>query len=245
MRRKLCERRSGKSSRGKGRVKFFSGVKNIVFAPERKPRSVVLGPFKGITMGLSLRNGAQVYLGLFEKETHSWLRRLSKSLNTAVDIGAAQGEYTLFFLLKTEAKTVYAFEPDASCRPVLQENLSLNGMAETQRLKICTKLVGDLESDDEIRLDALADSIDSPCLIKMDVDGAEERVLKGARRLNSLPGIRWLIETHSKENEAACLTILSDAGFQTRVIRNAWWRLFVPELRPIPHNRWLAAWKDE
>lgn len=226
-------------------MKLFSGVKNIVFSLERKPRNIVAGPFKGITMGLSLRNEAQVYFGLFEKETHIWLARLSKSLKTAVDIGAANGEYALFFLMKTGAKTVYAFEPDASCLPIFRENLSLNGIVQTQRLKICTKLVGDSTSDGEVRLDALADSIDSPCLIKMDVDGAEVRILKGARLLNSLPGIRWLIETHSKENEAACLELLSESGFHTRVIRNAWWRLFVPELRPIPHNRWLAAWKNE
>jgi hypothetical protein len=226
-------------------VKLLSGLKNLVFPPERNPRNIVAGPFKGITMGLSLRNETQVYLGLFEKETHPWLMRLSRSLKTAVDIGAANGEYTLFFLMKTEAKTVYAFEPDTSCLPILQENLSLNGIAQTPRLKICTKFVGESESGGKIRLDALADSINSPCLIKMDVDGAEERILKGAMVLNGLPGIRWLIETHSKENEIGCLEILSGAGFQTRIIRNAWWRSFVPELRPIPHNRWLAAWKEE
>ena len=226
-------------------VKFLSAAKNIVFQPERKPRTIVAGPFKGITMALSLRNEAQVYLGLFEKETHPWLTRLSRSIKTAVDIGSANGEYALFFLLKTEAKTVNLFEPDASCLPILRENLSLNRLDHTPRLGISSKLVGDSDGEAEIRLDTLADSIDSPCLIKMDVDGAEERVLRGAARLNGLPGIRWLIETHSAENEISCLNILSNAGFHTRVIRNAWWRVFVPEFRPIPHNRWLAAWKNE
>ena len=53
-------------------VKFLSAAKNIVsFQPERKPRTIVAGPFKGITMALSLRNEAQVYLGLFGKETRT------------------------------------------------------------------------------------------------------------------------------------------------------------------------------
>jgi hypothetical protein len=226
-------------------VKFLSSLKNIVFQPERKPRTIVAGPFKGITMALSLRNEAQVYLGLFEKETHPWLARLSQSIEPAVDIGSANGEYALFFLKKTEAKTVNLFEPDASCLPILRENLGFNGLDQTQRLTISTKLVGDSDADGEIRLDALADSIDSPCLIKMDVDGAEVQILRGAARVNRLPGIRWLIETHSEENEISCVEILSKAGFQTRIIRNAWWRVFIPEYRPIPHNRWLAAWKNE
>jgi hypothetical protein len=225
-------------------MRLLSTLKNLVILPGPKPRTILAGPLKGITMNLSLRHQAQIYLGLFEKEIHPWLKRLSEGLGTAVDIGAAHGEYTLFFLMKTRAATVYAFEPDASCLPLLDENLRLNGMAESQRLNISTKLVGDSEQQECMRLDSLASSVAIPCLIKMDVDGAEENILRGATALNSLPGIRWLIETHSKELEAACVKILSEAGFQTEIIRNASWRAIVPELRPIAHNRWLAAWKS-
>jgi hypothetical protein len=225
-------------------MRLLSTLKNLVIPRGRKPRRILAGPFKGITMNLSLRHQAQVYLGLFEKEIHPWLKRLSEGLETAVDIGAAHGEYTLFFLMKTHTATVYAFEPDPSCLPLLDENLRLNGMAESQRLNISTKLVGDSQQQESIRLDSLVSSVGFPCLIKMDVDGAEEIILKGATALNSLPGIRWLIETHSTELEASCVKILSEAGFQTEIIRNAGWRTIVPELRPIPHNRWLAAWKS-
>ncbi len=226
-------------------MRLLSALKNMVVRPERKPLEILTGPFKGIKMDLSLRDQAQVYLGLFEQETHPWLKRLSEGLRTAVDIGAAHGEYTLFFLMKTAATKVYAFEPDASCLPLLDENLRLNGMVQSHRLEISTKLVGDCETEQQIRLDSLAASIETPCLIKMDVDGAEERVLEGAKTLNSCSGVRWLIETHSKQLEVACMKILSVAGFQTRIIRNGWWRVVVPELRPGAHNRWLAAWKDD
>lgn len=217
----------------------------MVFPAERKPRKILAGPFKGITMELSLQNEAQAYVGLFERETHPWLRRLSKSIKTAIDIGSANGEYALYFLMKTEAKSVNLFEPDASCLPVLQSNLALNGLQDTKRLTISSKLVGDSDAEGQLRLDSLAASIDPPCLIKMDVDGAEVSVLRGAAKVNGLRGIRWLIETHSVENEIECVRILSDAGFQTRIIPNAWWRVVIPEYRPIPHNRWLAAWKNE
>jgi hypothetical protein len=224
-------------------MRLLSNLKNLALRPGSGPRKILAGPFKGIRMNLSLRDQTQVYLGLFEKETHPWLERLSKSIGTAIDVGAAHGEHTLFFLLKTRAKKVYAFEPDSSCFPLLAENLKLNAVTRSERLQICAKFVGGSESDHEIRLDSLRDAIDMPCLIKVDVDGAEEYVLQGASLLNRLSGVRWLIETHSRELEVACLGILLDAGFQTRVIRNAWWRFAVPELRAIPHNRWLAAWK--
>jgi len=224
-------------------MRLLSTLKNLVIRSERKRRRILAGPFKGIQMDLSLRDQSQLYLGLFEREIYPWLIRLSDGICTAVDIGAAHGEYTLFFLMKTGATSVRAFEPDAGCLRLLQENLLLNGVAASGRLDISASFVGDSEGPQRVRLDSLAGSIATPCLIKIDVDGEEERVLKGAKTLNALPGIRWLIETHSKELEVACVKILSEEGFETRIIRNAPWRAVVPELRPIPHNRWLAAWR--
>jgi len=128
--------------------------------------------------------------------------------------------------------------------PTLHENLGLNGLGPSVRLELPTKFLGASVNDREISLDSLAPSIRSPCFVKLDVDGGEEQVLNGAHTFNGLPGIRWLIETHSEQLEVACDKILQAAGFQTRIILNARWRIFVPELRPIAHNRWLAAWKS-
>lgn len=225
-------------------MRLVSDLKNLLVSPERKARRILAGPFRGIVMGLSLRTQTQVYLGLFEKETHPWINRLSKDISTAIDIGVAEGEYTIYFLTKTKATKVFAFEPDVSCIPFLQENFELNGVDKSDRLEISTRFVGASDTEQEIRLDSLVESLEAPCFVKMDVDGAEEQILKGAKSFNSLPGIRWLIETHSKELEVACERILTAAGFQTRIIPNAWWRVFVPELRP-GHNRWLVAWRSE
>jgi hypothetical protein len=104
-------------------------------------------------------------------------------------------------------------------------------------------MVGDSDGARKVRLDSLASSVQLPCFIKMDVDGAEAEILEGAATLNGLGGVRWLIETHSKTLESQCIEQLKAAGFETRIIRNAWWRVFIPEQRPIEHNRWLAAWK--
>ena len=225
------------------RMRLVSELKNMIVSPERKPRRILRGPFKDIVMSLSLRTQTQIYIGLFERETHPFLNRLTKGIATAIDIGAAYGEYTLFFLAKTRATKVLAFEPDTNLFPYLLENLRLNALEQSQRLKISSKLLGASETEREIQLDSFAASIQTPCFIKMDVDGAEEQILKGARAINALSDVRWLIETHSKKLEWICGQILMEAGFRTEIIPNALWRIFVPEQRPIEHNRWMAAWK--
>jgi hypothetical protein len=75
----------------------------------------------------------------------------------------------------------------------------IDRIQQSSRLDFSTKFVGLWNTDQELQLDSVAVSIQPPCLIKMDVDGAEENILKGAQRLNRLSGVRWLIETHSKE----------------------------------------------
>jgi hypothetical protein len=228
-------------------MRLLSAIKTAVVPDEPKPRTIRYGAFRGIQLDLSLKHRSQVYLGLYERETHAWLRKFSKGIKTGIDIGAAEGELTLFFLKLTNAEKVLAFEPSPVCLAVLRRNLELNGVdpRTTDRLSINQSLVGCSNSETTISLDSLVSSIQAPCFIKMDVDGAEEDILLGAKEFNRLPGVRWLIETHSEALEKSCLNLLTQAGFQTKVIKNAWWRIILPEVRPIAHNRWLAAWKTE
>jgi len=204
---------------------------------------VLAGAFRGITLDLSLLTQLQLYVGLFERETYPWLRRLSEGIGSAIDVGAADGEYTLYFLKHTKAARVYAFEPDPAPRVVLFRNLELNSKLDLSRVTVSTKRLGSANSETDVMLDSLIDAITYPCLIKMDIDGGEVAGLGGARRLNMRPDVRWLIETHSKVLEDECVRILSSAGFRTQIISPAWWRRVLPEMRSIEQNRWLAAWK--
>jgi hypothetical protein len=228
---------------------LITSIKNLLLPDTVRPRKIVTGPFKGIAMELSL-HALQQYLGLWERETYGWIGRLSKDIQTAIDIGAASGEYTLYFLTKTAAK-VYAFEPNIMMLEALDRNLVVNGLKGTNRLVISGDFLGAppptgwAEVTDKVQvtqLDCMLDLIETPCLIKMDVDGAELAILRGAVEINKMRGVQWIIETHSLDLENGCIELLRGAGFQTRVIPNGWWRVFIPERRPIPHNRWLAAW---
>src|SRR5260370_14664363 len=83
------------------------------------------GAFRGICMNLNLMHQTQMFLGLFERETRPWLTRLSKNISTAIDIGAAYGEYTIFFLNITTASQVYAFDQVNAVLSLLKNNIML------------------------------------------------------------------------------------------------------------------------
>lgn len=196
-------------------------------------------------MNLDLAHQTQLYLGLSERELYKYFRQLSADINTAIDVGAAEGIYTLYFLAKTPAKKVFAFEPDSAERAMLRTNLDMNSLAGDKRFELSAKYVGKWDIDSECTLDSLLPSISPSCLIKVDVEGGEVNVLQGASKLLSLPQIRWIIETHSKELEDQCIQLFSQVGYVTTIVPNAWWRLLIPELRyPRLHNRWLIAVKN-
>jgi hypothetical protein len=218
-------------------------IKNLIVPTGRKPRIVMAGPFRGLRLNLDLRVQSQVYTGLFEREVYSGLTSLSQGIRCAVDIGAADGEFTLFFLMKTAAERVITFEPDPRMQECLMGNMRLNAMESNGRWMLSRKYLGSSGGPDHTTPAWLASQVLTPCMIKMDIDGGEGEVLESAAPLLSMPDVRWLIETHSLTLENDCIAILKSSGYTVRIVKNAWWRSIIPEQRPIPHNRWLIATK--
>lgn len=221
--------------------RIISRLKSLVVRSGVVAKKIPVGLFRGLTINLDFQRNTQLYLGLWEFEIAQWFKRWSSDLSTFVDIGSASGWYTLYGLARTTAKEVYIFEPDRSRRAELVANLDLNGLRESPRLVESSKRVGVNDSDVECRLDSL--DIENPALIKIDVDGPEVEVLQGATRVLQMPDVRWIIETHSKDNEIECENILREAGHRTIIVKNGWWRRILPEVRPIEHNRWLVSFR--
>jgi len=222
-----------------------SKLKAWVFPSGRSPRRIRFGLLSGLTMQLDLAHDSQRWLGLHERELAGWVRRLARGINTAVDVGANDGAYTLYFLARTSAHKIYSFEPSPDCVRELEENLALNNLAANRRLELAAQKVGAGVALDETTLDSIVPKIVPPCLIKVDIDGGEHDLLSGAAGLLRLPGIRWIIEVHSKALEQDCLHALKGIGYHVEIVHNAWWRHFIPELRPGELNHWLVAYRDE
>lgn len=205
------------------------------------PRKILWGANRGVKMNLDFASESQTYVGISERELAGYFESLSSDIQTAIDVGGSVGYYTLFFLTKTPAKQVFCYEPDPDCQEKIASNLRLNGLDGDPRLRFAKKLVGSRESDDQTTLDSIANQVVGPCLIKIDVEGAEIDVLNGARQLIARAGIRWIIETHSADLERECVKVMREAGLTCQIVDKAWWRVLLPELRPAEHNRWLIA----
>jgi FkbM family methyltransferase len=217
-------------------------VKKILFRRPNTPLWETFG-FRGIKMrvDLSKQMGAAIYW----RGAHDWapifaLEKTIKPGDTFLDIGANQGEYTLWAARKTGPKgKVYAFEPLRSMYGQLTYNISLNpkyasvvtpiqlGLSdEENQLELYSgnlnnegvnTLFPDPDSTllETIQLKKLDDVVKAYSIgkidgMKIDVEGAEYMVLKGAFETikKNLPYL--FIEV----NKEACLK----AGYEASAI---------------------------
>jgi hypothetical protein len=188
------------------------------------------------THGMSIR-----LLGLWESEIAGHVRRFCSDAHTACDVGANTGWYTMYFASRPNIRSVFAIEPDSSLLVRARENLQRNGEQFLARAVFVAQFCGDHDDERTVSLDTLLQDAEDPILLKIDVDGAELDVLRGATRILDDRRCVLVIETHSPELEEQCQTYLQSKGYDTRIIKNGWYRIIVPEHRPIPHNRWLVA----
>lgn len=164
-------------------------------------------------------------VGLYEPNKHAAIKALIQPGSTFVDIGANKGDFTLLAAkILGDSGNVIAIEPEPenidwikrSVRENKLGNVSLhqlaisdsNGYAELYlglKSGWHTLIQGQPDRDKgqievEVRsLDSLirADSQESPCMIKIDVEGAELPVLRGATDLLSSPlDMVLLIDIH-------------------------------------------------
>lgn len=221
----------------------LSALKAFILPADEKLRKIPFGLFKGLTLQIDFSRHTQVYLGLWERETYSCIKALSMDIRSAIDIGAGAGEHSLYFLKKTPARKVYGIEPAPANQARIYSILNANDPRLTSRYTLINKYVASNADIDSMALDDLIPDLLMPCMVKMDIDGGEVSALRGASKLLRCPDMRWLIETHSFELEKECINLFQEAGYSVKIIHNAWWRVFIPELRPGEMNRWLVAYR--
>ena len=117
-------------------------------------------------MKLDLQSKSQLFLGLAELETHHWIRRFSSVAQTVIDVGAGQGELVLYSLKRTNARRIYAFEPEVRERNRLCENLALNGFQDDPRASVQSQFVGDRDDSVFCSLDSLLPTLEGPVFVR-------------------------------------------------------------------------------
>lgn len=219
-------------------MKFLA--KDIVVPAGSKPRTFYVGLGRGLVMHQDLRRGdLRRILGVYEAELVRTVQKMWQPGRTTFDVGTADGYYSLVFAKRTRAR-VLAFECDDAIADRARRNLALNpGLSPLVELRQDFVGIGGVPG--QVSLDDVADGTFVPDLIKMDIEGGEVDALQGASRVLARRRPDLLIEVHGAAVEVDCIKILQSFGYVPQIINARRW---LPEHRPIPHNRWLAAFGD-
>ena len=159
-------------------------------------------------------------------EEYRAIRTAVRPGDVVIDAGANVGSYTLLFAIWAGAEgRVFAFEPAPDAREGLRRHVELNGLAD--RVEIgpfaLSSMVGSVRFhvDGASGTNAIAvasdraaaraievetTTIDAFCeghrlrpdVVKIDVEGAELDVIKGARQVLARPGVHAFVEFHPR-----------------------------------------------
>lgn len=128
------------------------------------------------------------------------------------DVGARFGFFSKYALqLGIESQNLVAFEADYSRHSILSHNLS------KERVTTYQKYVGEETNSQCVRIDTIAQEQPVPTVVKIDVEGAENHVLKGMQAVLAEQHPRVYVEVHpGKKNEEQVKKILENAGYELR-----------------------------
>ncbi len=128
--------------------------------------------------------------------------------DVVVDIGAAEGNFALDVIEK--ASLIYIIEPDNDWIEALDATFK----PWANKVRIINKYASDTDSDNCISLSGMLG--DNPVnFIKMDVGGAEVRIIRSAEKiLNGNASVKLAVCTyHRKEDAGATKKVLAELGF--------------------------------
>jgi FkbM family methyltransferase len=205
------------------------------------PRSAILPVLSGCNRGFRWVAGSHTHgcwIGWYEPEVQAVIGRLVTPGMTVWDLGANAGFYTLAFArMVGPAGRVIAFEPSARNVHHLLTHLQINRCDNVVVHQSAVTDGGGFTSfaihDGSEAMSHLATSptgylvgtvsIDgvlaehpewSPNLLKIDVEGAEERVLAGGRTLLGGPRPPTIVlSLHGLDQARRCLRTLADHGY--------------------------------
>jgi len=200
-------------------------------------RSELIVPWIG-GMRLAARRGmtgitGNIYAGLHEFNDMAFVAHFLRAGDVFADIGANVGSYTLLASGVCRAQTV-AFEPDPGTFAALLRNIAINDLnalvtarnealgpkpgvaALTLGLDTLNRIVeASAAPTQTVSMETLDRALgtQSPVLLKLDVEGFELSVLRGAERTLADPGLKAIV---TEDRSPAVTDLLQRAGFRER-----------------------------
>ena len=176
------------------------------------------------------------WLGSYEYETQRFVQRVVRPGMTAFDVGANAGFYTLgLSRLVANQGHVWCFEPLPANLAHLTNHLKINDVqnvtvveaAVAEKAGFAFFQEGDTRSTGHmtdrgtalriatVSLDSFIETIGRkiPDLVKIDVEGGEGDVLRGARTLLAERKTVFVVSLHNDVQKQSCSEILRKAGY--------------------------------
>jgi precorrin-6B methylase 2 len=217
-------------------------IKHVLLPTSREYRRVRAGVAAGCWLPLSYQSDLRMMWGMFERPLIPWVRKFFQDAHVAYDIGNAEGYYTLAFLrLCAPGGRVIAFEANPVANREFRVTMERNTIAA--RVQLIEAFVGDGSDGKTISVDATKSDrgLPPPDVVKIDVEGAEVRVLRGMEKTLRGGHPPVILEVHSKELEQQSLEMLQGWDYHTEVVDFTLMEKVYSEYRPLPHNRWIVA----
>jgi FkbM family methyltransferase len=201
---------------------------------------IVSGSLRGLRWHLASRGQpGRILTGSYEIPQTEIFTRIVAPGATVLDLGAHAGYYTLLSARLVGVNgSVWGFEPNPRNFRDLQRNVRINGLANVRLEQVAVSDSEGLHAFDagsgsgtgslstagaiEVRTVTLDSFCEQrgilPSVIKIDVEGAELRVLNGARALLLAERPSIMLSTHGEEVHLACVEWLRDAGYSLSAI---------------------------
>jgi hypothetical protein len=208
---------------------------------------VVRGPFRGARFMANPQHSLRYIFGVYEHELNGWLKSAIPRTNLLLDVGANHGYFSFGVMAAWKrlgrTGTVLAFEPQQDAFDCLKNSMAMNAVSDI-RFQAEQTFVGDHAAEDMVTLDSVCSRFpaaehESPMLIKIDVEGAELAVLRGATE-QVRNGNMFLIEAHSKALLNQVVDLFSHRGHAHEVFHQRPLPIIGRERRDI-ENYWVAS----
>jgi FkbM family methyltransferase len=212
--------------------------------PEGSVVTIPFGHARGLMWQRHHRHISAYWLGQYELPIQAVLARELRLGSLFFDIGANAGFFTLLAASRVgPTGRCVAFDPDHDNIASIRQQCSLNGFSSVLAINEAVSdvvgtawftrahpgaatghLVDRGVGDESVEvatttLDAAATKYGTPDVIKMDIEGAEGKALRGAAMLIRERRSTWLIEIHSPASAMDVRAAFAGAGYEVVSLR--------------------------
>lgn len=203
---------------------------------------ILLGAFRG-KRWIAGTADHTYWIGVYEREKRKLFEKYVRPGSVVYDLGAHAGYYTLLASVLVGAKgAVYAFEPVPANLANLRRHIAINKLDNVHVIEAAvsdhsgtarfeasySSVAGRLNADGniEVAVISLDDFIaraaaPAPDVMKIDVEGAEFAVLRGAANMLAKKCPVFLIDAHSTQLKDQCTQLLKEKGYGVRVEKSS------------------------